>query len=249
MSTLAEITEGHSRRISQLGRHRDGRLQAAAEARDRQLRKLPGAAKLYDAFDRQMADARDKQSATNAKAEGARAAALQHASHELREALRNAHEDRRDADVRAFDTRRKAEADIEHEFILALAAASAMPSTEAQRIRAENMAKAKKAFDAALAAAQEQFRQARDAALMAESKAAREANRAFSLAEKVSEMSAAASRSTGEQKLAQALADLPEAATEFAAWRKAVASIVADYRRDEEQEFERFHREMEALRG
>jgi hypothetical protein len=249
MATLAEITDSHSKRISQLARHRDSRLQAASDTRDRQLRMRPAAARLYDAFDRQIADARDKQSATNAKAEGARASALQDASDTLREALHKAHQARRDADVRAFETRRKAEEEIEHEFILALAATPAVPSTDAQRIRAEHMVKAKKTFDAALAAAQEQFRQARDAALTTESQTAREANRAFALAEKVSEMSAAASRSTGEQKLAKALADLPEAAAEFAAWRKEVAAIVADYRRGEEQEFERFHREMEALKA
>ena len=248
MPTLAEITEGHSKRISQLAQRRDSRLQEAADTRDRRLRALPGAVKLYEAFDKQMSDARKKQVATDSKAEAARAGALQKISDTLRDALDQAHAVRRDADQAAFEKRRKAEEDAEHEFILALAAGPSRPSTEAQKIRAEKVARAKKDFDEALSAAQEQFRQARDAALLAESQAARDANRSFTNAARVNETSAKAARATAEQKLAKALAALPDAAAAFDAWKKAIAAIAADYRRDEAGEFERFHREMEALR-
>jgi hypothetical protein len=249
MATLADVTQGHSRRISLISQRRDGRLQDASDARDQRLRALPGAAKLYDAFDKQLAEARKKQVATDARAEAARTGALQKASEGMRDALDKAHEARRDADQAAFVKRRKADEEAEHEFILALGAAPAQPSAGAQKVRAEKLARAKKEFDEALAASQEQFRQSRDAALIAEGHGARDANRSFGTAAKVSESSVKSARAVAEQKLAKALAALPEAAAEFDAWKKSTAAIVADYRREEAEEFERFHREMEALKA
>ncbi len=249
MRTLGEITEGHSKRISQITLIRDGRLRDATEARDRQLRALPAAAPLYAAFDAQLADARSKQTATDARAEAARAAAHEEVGDALSAALAAAHRARREADVAAFEKRRKAEEDAEHEFILALAAGPARPSTDAQKIRAEKLAKAKKEFDAALAAAQEQFRLARDAALVAESRGSRDADRAFAAAAKVSDTSSKAARAAAEQALAKALGTLADAAPAFAAWRKDTSTILADYKRDENAEFERFHQEVQALRG
>jgi hypothetical protein len=248
MATLTEITEGHSRRITKITQTRDGRLREATEIRDRHLRGLPAAAPLYDAFDAQIADARGKQLTTDARAEAARAAAHQEVGDALSDALANAHRVRRDADVAAFEKRRTAEEAAEHEFILALAAGAARPtSTDAQRIRAEKMEKAKKEFDAALAAAQEQFRVARDAALVAESRGSRDADRAFAATSKVSDSSSKASRATAEQALAKALGALPEAAPAFTAWRKETSAILADYKREENEEFERFHIEVQAL--
>jgi hypothetical protein len=249
MPTLQDVTREHSRRISSITQRRDRRLQAAADRRDQRLRALPAAARLYDAFDAQLADARQRQAATDGKAEAARTAALQSVSDALRAALDKAHRIRRDADTAAFEKRRAAEDDAEHEFILAIAAAPGKPSTEAQRVRAEKLDKAKKAFETALTAAQDQFRQSREAALIAEGEDARDAHRAYANASKVSEASTRAARATAEQKLAKALAAVPAAADEFDAWRRATTSIVADYRREEEGEFERFHREMEALKG
>lgn len=249
MPTLSEITQGHSQRISRLAQTRDARLRDAADARDRDLRALPKAAALYDAFDRQIEKARGKRSAVEAKAETARAAALEKASDALSQALAAAHQVRRDADVAAFEKRRKAEEDAEHEFILAIGAAAAAPSSkEAQRVRAEKLEKAKKEFDAALAAAQEQFRKSRDAALIEESRDSRDAGRDFTAATRVSEASMNAARAAAEQALAKALAALPEGAAEFAEWRQQTAAIVADYKRAETEEFERFHKEVQALK-
>ena len=247
MATLNEITEGHSRRITTITQLRDGRLREATDIRDRHLRALPAAAALYDAFDAQIADARGKQLSTDARTEAARAAAHQEVGDALSDALAAAHRVRREADVAAFEKRRKAEEDAEHEFILALAAGPARPSTDAQRIRAEKLEKAKKEFDAALAAAQEQFRVARDAALVAESRGSRDADRAFAATARVSDGSSKAARATAEQALAKALTALPEAASEFAAWRKETSTILADYKRAETEEFERFHTEVQAL--
>ena len=145
---------------------------------------------LYDACDRKIDEARAKQSATDAKAESARAAALQEASDTLAGALAGAQRVRRDADVAAFEKRRKAEEDAEHEFILAIGAAPAAPtSTAAQKARADKLEKAKKEFDAALTAAQEQFRKSRDAALVVESRESRDADRSFTATTRVSESS------------------------------------------------------------
>ena len=248
MVTLADVTEGHSRRISQISQRRDARLHDAADARDRHLRALPATAKLYAAFDKQVGDARATQGASDGKAESARAAALQKVSDALRDALDKAHTVRRDADQAAFAKRRKAEEQAEQDFMIAIAGAGAKPSTQAQKIRADAMARAKADFDEALAAAQEQFRQSRDAALVAESQGTRDANRAFGAAATISETSAKSARAMAEQALAKALARVPDAAQELTEWRKTTATIVADYRREESEEFERFHREMEALR-
>ncbi len=247
MPSLNEITEGHSKRISRITQVRDARLRDATEARDQQLRALSAAQPLYAAFDAQIADARGKQLATDARAEAARAAAHQEVGDALSDALANAHRVRREADVAAFEKRRKAEEDAEHEFIIALAAGPARPSTDAQKIRAEKLEKAKREFDAALSAAQEQFRIARDAALVAESRGSRDADRAFASTAKVSDSSSRSARAAAEQALAKALGALPEAAPAFAAWRKETSSILADYKREESEEFERFHREMHAL--
>ena len=250
MATLNEITEGHSKRISRLSQIRDGRLRDATDTRDRHLRALPAAAPLYEAFDAQIADARGKQAATDLKAEAARAAAHQEVGDALSDALAEAHRVRREADLAAFEKRRKADEDTEHEFILAIGAGAARPtSTDAQRIRAEKLEKAKKEFDAALAANQEQFRKTRDAALVAESRASRDADRNFSTTAKVNDSSSKVARATAEQALAKALAALPEAAGEFAAWRQETAAILAEFKRAETEEFERFHREVQALRG
>ncbi len=250
MPTLNEITEGHSKRISRITQRRDDRLREAVDTRDRHLRALPAAARLYEAFDQQIAGARGNQQATNAQAETARAAAMQQVGDTLANALAEAHRVRRDADVAAFEKRRKAEEDAEHEFILAIGSSASTPTTtQAQKARAEKLEKAKKDFDAALAAAQEQFRATRDAALTAESRGSRDADRSFSTTARVSESSLKVARATAEQALARGLAALPDAAAELATWRRETTTILADYKREENEEFARFHEEVQALRG
>ncbi len=248
MPTLNEITEAHSKRLSRITHTRDSRLRDAVDTRDRDLRALPAAARLYEAFDAQIADARGKQRSSDAKAEAVRTAAMQEVSDQLAAALEDAHRIRRDADVGAFEKRRQAEAEAEHEFILAIGAAASQPSSsQAQKVRADTMAKAKKEFDAALAAAHEQFRASRDAALVAESRRSRDADRAFAATSRVGEASSKSARATAEQALAKALAAIPAAAAEFVEWRKETALIIADYKRAEQEEFERFHQLVQAL--
>src|SRR5215207_796868 len=178
MATLSEITEGHSKRISTLTKLRDARLREAVDIRDHTLRALPAAKKLYETFDAQIAEARDRQLSTDAKAAAARGDTLEDASETLAKALAEAHRVRREADLAAFDKRRQAEEKAEHEFILAIGGSASQPtSTAAQQARAQKLAQAKKEFDAALAAAQEEFRLARDRALLAESQRSRDADR------------------------------------------------------------------------
>ena len=250
MATLTEITEGHSKRISRITKIREDGLREALAARDRDLRAIPATAKIYDAFEAQIADARAKQSATDAKAETARANTLSEVSDKLADALADAQRVRREADVAAFEKRRNAEEDAEHEFLLAIGGSASKPtSKEAQRIRAEKLDKAKKDFDAALIASQDAFRQSRDAALVAQSRGSRDADRSFAATARVNEASMKAARADAERALAQALAALPAAAAEFAEWRQATAAIAAEYKRAENEEFERFHREVQALKG
>lgn len=248
MPTLTDVTEQHSKRISGITHRRDARLRDAVDARDRILRSIAACGRFYQAFDDGVASALAKRRATDARAEAARSAAFQNNGDQLADALAAAQAARRDADAAAFEKRRQVEADAEHEFILALAAGPAGPSTEAQQLRAEKLERARRQFDEARAAAQEQFRHARDAALIAESRGSRDAERAFATAARVNEASANSERAAAEQTLARALARIPEAIGEFEVWRKQTATILADYKREEAEEFERFHREMEALR-
>jgi hypothetical protein len=250
MATLSEITEGHSQRISKITRIREDRLRDARDARDRDLRALPAAAKLFDAFDAQIIEARDRQLATDTKSEAARANDLTEVSDTLADALAEAQRVRREADLAAFEKRRKAEEDAEREFLLAIGGAASQPtSTQAQRIRAQKLENAKKEFDAALVASQEQFRKSRDAALIAESRGSRDAGRSFEATARVNEASMKAARAAAEQTLNKALAALPDAAAEFAEFRAATTEILAEFKRAENEEFERFHREVQALRG
>ena len=248
MATLSDITEGHSKRISRMTQLRDARLQDAAATRDHVLRALPAARKLYDSFDAQLADARSRQLTTDAKAAAARASTLEEISDALAEALAEAHRARKAADTAAFEQRRAAEEEAEHEFAQAVAASPSQPNTAAaQKKRAQKLEEARKAFDAALAAAQDEFRKARDKAIAEESKGSRDADRAFAATTRISETSSNAARATAEQALAKALSTLPQAAEVFSAWRTATATIVADYKRSENEEFERFHQEVQAL--
>lgn len=250
MATLSEITDGHSKRISQITKIREDRLREALAARDRDLRAMRATKPIYEAFEAKIADARVRQQATDTKAEESRAAAMADVGDRLAAALADAQRVRREADVAAFERRRNAEEEAEHEFVLAIGGSASKPtSKDAQRIRAEKLDKAKKDFDAALVAAQEAFRVARDNALIAQSRGARDADRSFAAAARVNDASMKAARDEAERTLAQALNAIPEAAAEFAEWRQATATIHTEYKRAEAEEFERFHKEVQALRG
>ena len=132
---MTSVTEEHSKRISRITQRRDARLRDAVAARDGALRSLAACAKCYADFDAGVRAAEAKRDATGLKAEEARSAALQKNSDKLADSLSDAQAARRDADVAAFEKRRRAEADAEHEFILALAAAPSKPATDAHGAR------------------------------------------------------------------------------------------------------------------
>lgn len=219
MATVADITRVHSQRLSHLAQRRDQQLFAASVDRDRELRQVPATARAYRAFD----------DAVAAVAAGRRAEQDQ-VERSGPEPIEAAHRARRDADLAAFERRRSAEAAAEHRFLLALASAGARPSVDAQRTRTDDLERAKKEFDDALAASQETFRAAVDEALSAERHAS------------------TMSIGDAQRELVRQLDAVPAAAMVMGRWRQQVSAIVAEYRRAEDEEFERFHREMEALR-
>src|SRR5687767_15474275 len=98
MPTLQELTLAHSRRLSDVYRTRDVRLAEAQTSRDLQLRALAPAARAYQKYDDELAVARDKQLATEAKAEAARTSMLMAAVNLRADALEDAQMDRRAAD-------------------------------------------------------------------------------------------------------------------------------------------------------
>jgi hypothetical protein len=219
MPTLAQLTRVHSERLSAIARLRDQQLAAAASIRDGQLRAIPAAAKPYRAFDDELLAIAGREGAEQAKADAARA-----------QALEAAHRSRRDADLAAFDKRRTAEDAAERKFLLAMTSIGTRPSGDAQRVRAEELDRARREFDEALDASQEKFRDAVDAALVS---ARRDASMAAADA---------------ERELARALDAIPAAAPVIAKWRESTSAIAADYRAAEGEEFARFHDELAALR-
>jgi hypothetical protein len=249
MATLSEITKAHSQRINALTRTREDGLRRANTERDDKGRAIPAAALLYAKFDEQVGDARARQVATDSRAEEARSAALQKSGDERAVGLDAAHRRRRDADVAAFEQRRKAEEAAEKKFMDSVAANPNRPSVDARRQRAAEMDKAKADFDEALRAAQERFRTESDAAIVEERRDARDADRAFQDAIRIGESGARAARTAAEQALSKGLSLLPEAAGVFEQWRKATARVVADYKRGEDEEMARFHDEMQQLRA
>lgn len=220
MATLSELTLAHSQRLSAIARQRDEFLSAATADRDRQLRAIPAAAKAYRGFDDQVAAVAARLTAEQAHSEAARSAALD-----------AAHLARRDADLAAVEKRRATEAAAEQAFTLALAAAPAKNASEAQRARREAMDRARHEFDAALAASQDRFRDAVDRALAS------------------GRPESSAAMADAERELMSALEAIPAAASVIASWRQKSSGITGAYRRAQDAELERFHREMEALRS
>jgi hypothetical protein len=56
-------------------------------------------------------------------------------------------------------------------------------------------------------------------------------------------------QAAAEQALAKALSAMPEAEAALAEWRQTTARIVAEFKREEREAFDRFHKEVQALSG
>ena len=109
MPTLQDITLAHSRRLSEIARDRDLRLAEARSLRDLHLRALPPAAKCLKIYDDDLLGAREKQEATDARAEAARGAALRLLIDQRADRFEEAHATRRAADTDAMQAKRRAE--------------------------------------------------------------------------------------------------------------------------------------------
>src|SRR6187455_2559490 len=179
MATLSEITLAHSQRINAITKTREEGFRRVNAERDSQTRAMPAAAKIFEKFDEQIADARGRQVAVDEKAEASRASTLQSAAETRATAVDAAHRRRTDADVAAFAQKKKAEDAAEKKFLDALAANPNRPVGDAQRTRAAELERARQEFNDALKAAQDRFRADVDAALIEERRDAREADRAF----------------------------------------------------------------------
>lgn len=247
MATLSQVTLAHSQRISAITKTREEGFRRVNAERDDLTRAMPGAARLYEKFDEQLADARNWQVATDEKAEASRALALQSAADDRANGVDVAHRRRADSDAAAFAQKKKAEDTVEKKFLDALAASPSKQIGDAQKARAAELERIKQEFNDALKAAQDRFRAEVDSALIEERKDARDAERAFQDAARIGESSSRAARSTAEQALLKGLSSVPEAAAVLEQWRKATARVIADFRRAEDQEMARFHDEMQQL--
>ena len=247
MATLSEITRAHSLRINAITRAREEGFRQANAERDDQVRAVPAAARLFDTFDAQVADARTRQAATELKAQEARAAALQSIIDVRSDGLEAAHRRRNDADAAAFEKKRKADEAAEKKFLDALAATPTRSTVDAQKARAAEFERARQELADSLKASEERHRADVDAALIDDRRGARDADRAFQEAVRFGESASRIAQSTAEQALAKGLAQLPEVAPFLEQWRKATARVVADFKRAEGAEMARFHDELQAL--
>src|SRR5215203_4965646 len=103
MATLSEITQAHSLRINALTRAREEGFRHVNAERDDQVRAVPAAARLYEKFDEQVAEARGRQAVAAFHAQDARASALQVITDARSDGLEAAQRRRNDADVAAFE--------------------------------------------------------------------------------------------------------------------------------------------------
>lgn len=255
MPTLQELTLAHSQRLSEVYRTRDARMTEAQAARDLELRALPGAARAYQKYDDELAAAREKQLATDAKAEAARAAALRTAIDRRADALEDAHLARRTADGDAIGAKRRAEDAAEARYLAAVTDARqlgdpqrARAIQDADRARRSEIEQARRAHDQALSASQLRYRGAVDDAVMAERRDGRDGERGYLEAIRFADAAARAARTAAEQNLLAALAGLEASREIMRAWRARVAAVKIETAKAEQDEFSRFRRELQALK-
>ena len=255
MPTLQEITLAHSRRLSELYRTRDLRLAEAQALRDVQLRALPAAARAYQKYDDELSVARDKQLATEAKAEAARSAALLTVIDRRTDRFDDAQMARRSADVEAIASKRRAEDAANRKYEAAIADLTEIASRdrskaaqEAEHARIVDLAQARRTHDEALAAGQQRYRSAIDEALVEERRDARDGERAYLDAVTHGATALRGAKTFADQALAEALAKLPEAAEVLRSWRARLTTIAADTKEAEREAFSRFRRDLELLK-
>lgn len=255
MPTLQELTLAHSQRLSEVYRTRDVRLAEAQASRDLQLRVLPGAAKAFQKYDDELAGAREKQLATEAKAEVARAASLMTAVDRRADRFEDAQMARRSADVEAVTSKRRTEDAADAKYLAALATARELHDAQrgkafqdAERTRRSELDQAKRSHDQALVASQQRYRTAVDEAVVSERREGRDGERGYFDAIRFGEAAARAARTAADENLQAALDGLDAAGEILRAWRAQAAAIHAETAKAEEEEFSRFRRELQGVR-
>lgn len=253
MPTLQDVTLAHSQRLSEIYRTRDIRLAEAQSLRDLQLRALDSAAKLFAKYDDELTVAREKQLATEAKAEAARNADLMIAVDGRTDRFEEAQMARRSADVEAVALKRRGEDAANRKYEAAIADlrdARDRPKAaqDAERARRIELEQARKDHDEALTASQQKYRAAIDEALLDERLASRDGERAYLQAVTLGATAAGGAKASADQNLAAGLAKIPEAATVMRSWRAQLAVIAAETKAAETEAFSRFRRELNSIK-
>lgn len=255
MPTLQEITLAHSERLSEIYRTRDVRLAQAQSLRDLHLRAIAAAAKAYGKYDDELSVAREKQIATEAKAEAARTAALLTAIDRRSDDFEDAQMARRSTDTDAVASKRRAEDAANRKYEAAIADLRDVPAhgrdkaaQDAERARRVDLEAARKTHDEALGASQKRYRESVDGALLKERRESRDAERAYLDALRLGETAMRGAKTFADQNLAMALAKIPEAAEVLRSWRTELATIANETMQAEKEAFSRFRRELESLK-
>jgi hypothetical protein len=255
MPTLQELTLAHSQRLSEIYRTRDVQLAEAQASRDLQLRALPAAARAYQKHDDELAVAREKQLATEAKAEAARTSALLTEIDRRTDALEDAQLSRRAADGEAVTQKRRLEDAAEAKYLAAVSNAGELP--DAQRSKALQDAdrthrlerdRARRTHDEALAASQQRYRTEVDEAVIGERRGGRDGERAYLDALRFGDAAARSARTSADQALLAVLSNIDEARVILRSWRSQLAVIASETAEAEKQEFSRFRSELQKIR-
>jgi hypothetical protein len=254
MLTIKEITLAHSRRLSEIHRTRDIRLAEAHAFRDVQLRSVPAAAKAYREYDQELAGARIKQGTSDDKAEAARSIALLAAIEHRGELLEDAHTARRSTDTKAVESKRHDDAAANHKYDTAMKKLRESAegdrlkvARDAERQRQDDREEARRVHDAALDDSQEVYRGAVDRAMLVEFRESREGERAYLEALGLAEAAARGARTSAEENLSLALANIPEARRVLIEWRSKLATIVDEAKAAEAEAFVQFRDGLDSL--
>ena len=229
----------------------------AVVRRDVHLRSLASAAKAYGLFDEDVASARDKRSATEQKAAAARVAVLDEAIAHRGEGLDDADTKRRGADLAAMEARLNAEGGAERKYRDVLSAAGpSVPlaerqrmAREAERARRAELEAAQKAYADALSSGQSGYRAGVDKAVLDERRVAREADRAYAEAVRLADVALKTAIAAAERVLNNSLSGLADAREVVDACRAELAGLTESSRGAETEEFERFRRELDRVKG
>ncbi|MEO8679539.1 MAG: hypothetical protein ABI665_10865 [Vicinamibacterales bacterium] len=246
------MTLAHSERLSALGRSRRADLADAAAHRDAHLRAMPAAAKLYARFDEAVASARELRLNTERQAAAARDRTRDAAIGKRGDGLDDAQAGRRAADLNAAETRLAADAEAERKYRRAISALTpTTPLAERQklnqaadRVRKQDLEQAQRAYADGLTNSQAAYQAAVDAAMLAERRNARDADRSYTAALALAEVALTAALAAAERALSQGLAGLEDAREVIADYKREIAAIGETARRLENEEFERFRRDL-----